>query len=196
MPEKSPASFYDSHSAFSAQRPSSHRGHRKASSMLHSISTPSSTTRNTTSSDFQSSLTPQTSLSAQPKGGAKKKKAKLSGMQDQVDTLTDEIGNIRSDVMSLCDSKDRRFMVKLEVKSENHRNTRKYTWLHDARQHEASQAIVQHQREQENRDAEIHLREVNIRVHQAHSMVLDKEAENLCLRIQYHQLTQGGSSGS
>ncbi|KAG2737063.1 hypothetical protein P692DRAFT_20884044 [Suillus brevipes Sb2] len=118
--------------------------------MSHSISTPSSTTRNTTSSNFQSSLTPQTSLSAQPNGGSKKKKAKSSGMQDQVDTLIDEIGNIQSDVMSFHNSKDRWFMAKLKAKSKNHRDTRKYTWLCDARQHEASQAIVQHQREQEN----------------------------------------------
>ncbi|KAG0700030.1 hypothetical protein DFH29DRAFT_876898 [Suillus ampliporus] len=128
-------------------------------------------------------------------GGKKKKKAK-SDMQDQVENLTEEIGSMQSDVMSLHDSKHQRFIAKLEAKSENQHETKKYDWLRDTRAHEASQAVLTHQQEQENRAAEIRLREVDIRVHEAHSAVLDKEAENMRLRIQYQQLVQGGSGST
>ncbi|KAG0707644.1 hypothetical protein DFH29DRAFT_871299 [Suillus ampliporus] len=85
-----------------------------------------------------------TLLSAQLDGSKKKKKAK-SDMQDQVENLTEEIRSIQSDVMSLCDSKHQQFIVKLEAKSENQCETKKYNWLHDTRAHEASQAVLTHQ---------------------------------------------------
>jgi hypothetical protein len=158
--------------------------------MSRNLSTPSSSTCNTTPS---SSSTPQTSVSAQLDSGKKKKKAR-SDVQDHVENLPEELESIQSDVMSLWDSK------KLSAKSENQQETKKYNWLRNTRAHKASQAILNHQREQENRAAEIRLREANIRVHKAHSTVLDKEAETLCLRIQYHQmqmmLGSSGTSGS
>ncbi|KAG1778502.1 hypothetical protein EV702DRAFT_1267677 [Suillus placidus] len=188
VPAKAPTNAYHSRAAFS-QQPI--RGKHKPLLMSRNLSTPSSTPRNTTPS---SSSTPQTSVSAQVNGCKKKKKAK-SDVQDQVENLTEEIESIQSDVMSLQDSKHQRFIVKLSAKSENQRETKKYNWLRDMRAHEASQAVLTHQREQENRAAEIRLREADIRVHEAHSTVLDKEAETLRLRIQYQQLMQG-SSGS
>jgi hypothetical protein len=43
---------------------------------------------------------------------------------------------------------------------------------------------------QEKQDAEIRLRKMDIRVHQVHLVVLDKEAETLRFKIQFHQMTQ------
>lgn len=134
------------------------------------------------------SPTPQTSL-PNSAGGSKKKKAKSDVMQ-QVDHVQDEIESVRSDAMSRHDSKHQRFLAKLDAKTEYHRDAKKYEWLRGAREHEVSQATVSHQRLQEKQDAEIRLRETDIRVHQAHSLVLDKEAETLRLKIQFHQMTQ------
>lgn len=195
MPTKAPTNTYHSRAAF-GQPPI--RGHHKPLSMSRNLSTPSSSTRNSTPS---ASSTPQTSVSAQLDSGKKKKKAK-SDVQDQVENLTEELESIQSDVMSLRDSKHQRFIAKLSAKSENQRETKKYNWLRESRAHEVSQAVLGHQREQENRAAEIRLREADIRVHEAHSTVLEKEAETLRLeaetlrlRIQYQQMMQG-SSGS
>ncbi|KAG2155169.1 uncharacterized protein EDB93DRAFT_1248125 [Suillus bovinus] len=133
--------------------------------------------------------------------GYKKLKARFSAtgasiLPGSIEHLAGKIGNIQSDIMSLHDSKHQHFLAKLGAKSENQRNTKKYTWLHETYDHEASQAIISHQREQENRAAEIHLHEVDIQVHEAHSAVLNKEAETLCLRIQYQQLLQASNSGT
>ncbi|KAG2335344.1 hypothetical protein BDR05DRAFT_954144, partial [Suillus weaverae] len=84
-----------------------------------------------------------------------------------------------------------RFLAKLGAKSEHNRDSKKYEWLHGTREHEASQAAVSHQRLQEQQDAEIRLHETDIQVHEAHSLVLDKEAETLRLKIQFYQMTQG-----
>ncbi|KAG2343089.1 hypothetical protein BDR05DRAFT_948489 [Suillus weaverae] len=191
VPSKSPASFYDSRAAFGAQRPSSHGGRHKVSSeMSRSILTPSSTTRNTTpSSDYHMSPTPQTSL-PNSVGGSKKKKAKSDVLQEVVH-VRDEIESMHSDAMSCHDSRHQRFLAKLGAKSEHNQDSKKYEWLHGTREHEASQAAVSHQHLQEQQDAEIRLRETDIRVHEAHSLVLDKEAETLQLKIQFHQMTQG-----
>ncbi|KAG2037725.1 hypothetical protein BDR03DRAFT_1049496 [Suillus americanus] len=99
VPAKAPTSTYHSRSAF-AHQAGSRRGQHKPPLMSCSMSTPSSTAHNTVSS----SSTPQTSLSAQPDAGTKKKKAK-SDVQDQLDNLAGEIGSIQSDVMSIRDSK-------------------------------------------------------------------------------------------
>ncbi|KAG2336471.1 hypothetical protein BDR05DRAFT_1005826, partial [Suillus weaverae] len=169
VPSKSPASFYDSRTA---------------------ISTPSSTTRNTTpSSDYRMSPTPQTSL-LNSAGGSKKKKAKSDVLQEVVH-VRDEIESMHSDAMSRHDSRHQCFLTKLGAKSEHNRDSKKYEWLRGTREHEASQAAVSHQRLQEQQDAEIRLRETDIQVHEAHSLVLDKEAETLRLKIQFHQMTQG-----
>ncbi|KAG1728965.1 uncharacterized protein EDB91DRAFT_1349938 [Suillus paluster] len=142
VPEKSPASAYNSRSAFRMQKPPS----------LHS-----STTRNTTSlSDYLMSSTPQTSLPNS--GGSKKKKAKPDVMQ-QVDEVKDELASMHSDAMSRHDHKHHRFLAKLEVKSEHNRDIKKYEWLRATHEHETSQATVSHQRLQESKDAEICLRE-------------------------------------
>lgn len=96
--------------------------------------------------------------------------------------------------MSRHDSKHLRFLAKLEVKSEHSRDAKKYEWLRSNREHEASQATVTHQRMQEVKATEIRLRETDIRVHQAHSEVLDKEAETLRLKIQFHQMMQASKA--
>jgi hypothetical protein len=160
--------------------------------MSRSMSTPSSMTHNTTtsSSDYNMSPTPQTS---QQTSTGSKKKAK-SNIAQQIDHVQDEIESLHSDVRSRYDHKQERFLAKLNTKTEHHHDTRKYEYLRSAREHEASLATTNHQREQEKKDAEIHLRETDIRVHKAHSLVLDKEAENLCLKIQFHQMTQGNKS--
>jgi adenine-specific DNA methylase len=162
--------------------------------MSRSMSTPSSTTRNTTttsSSDYNMSPTPQTSQ--QTSAGSQRKKAK-SDVAQQIDHVQDEIESLHSDARSRHDHKQERFLAKLDAKTEHHRDTRKYEYLRSAREHEASLATTNHQREQEKKDAEIRLRETDIRVHEAHSLVLDKEAENLRLKIQFHQMTQGNRS--
>lgn len=164
--------------------------------MTRSSSTPSSTTHNTLSSDFPASPTLQTSISAQPKTtGSKKKKAK-SDIQEQVERVNGEIGSIQLDVTSRHNLKHERFLVKLDVKKDYHRETKKYEYLCEARAHEAMQAAASHQREQETKDAEIRLRETDVRVHEAQALALDKEAEMWRLKIQFHQMTQSGSTAS
>jgi hypothetical protein len=37
---------------------------------------------------------------------------------------------------------------------------------------------------------------MDIQVHQAHSEVLDKEVETLCLKIQFHQMMQASKASS
>ncbi|KAG1839464.1 hypothetical protein DFJ58DRAFT_733340 [Suillus subalutaceus] len=191
MPSKSATLFYDSRTAFGTQRPSSCGGRRKPlSEISRSISTPSSTTCNSTpSSDYCMSPTPQTSL-PNSAGGSKKKKAKSDILQE-VDHIQDEIESLHSDTMSLHGNKYQCFLAKLDVKSEHNRDSKKYEWLRGACEHEASQATVSHQCLQEKQDAEIRLRKTDIRVHEAHSLVLNKEAETLQLEIQFHQMTQG-----
>ncbi|KAG1761007.1 hypothetical protein EDD22DRAFT_954409 [Suillus occidentalis] len=161
--------------------------------MSRSMSTPSSMTRNTTtsSSDYNMSPTPQTSQ--QTSTGSKKKKVK-SDIAQQIDHVQDEIKSLHSDARSRYNHKQERFLAKLDAKTEHHRDTRKYEYLRSAREHEASLATTNHQHEQEKKDAEIRLHETDIRVHEAHSLVLDKEAENLRLKIQFHQMTQGNKS--
>lgn len=83
------------------------------------------------------------------------------------------------------------FLAKLDAKSDHHRDAKKYEWLCDMRAHESSQAAINHQCHQESKDTEIRLCEMDIRVHEAHSLVLDKEAETLRLKIQFHQMMQG-----
>lgn len=73
---------------------------------------------------------------------------------------------------------------------------KKYDYLHKARAHEAMQAAASHQREQEMKDAEIHLHEMDVHVHEAQALALDKEVEMWCLKIQFHQMTQGSSKAS
>jgi len=162
MPLKLPASFYDSRAAFGAQRPLSCGGQHKPSlEMSCSISTPSSMTHNTTpSSDYHMSPTPWTSL-LNSATGSKKKKAKLDILQE-VDHIWDEIKSMHSDAMSHHDSKHQCFLAKLDVKSKHNCDSKKYEWLHSSHKHEASQATISHQCLQENQDAEICLREMDI----------------------------------
>ncbi|KAG2089449.1 uncharacterized protein F5147DRAFT_780618 [Suillus discolor] len=163
--QKSPTPFYDSRAAFGTQRPSSCGGrHRKtpsiaSSGMSRSMSTPSSTTRNT-SSDSLISPTPHTSLPTSTEG-SKKKKAK-SDVQEQVAKVNDEIESIQSSAVSRHEAKHQRFLAKLDAKTDYHRDAKKYEWLRDTRAHESSQAAVNHQRHQESKDAEIRLRETDI----------------------------------
>ncbi|KAG1770139.1 hypothetical protein EV702DRAFT_1202554 [Suillus placidus] len=174
--------------------PSNHGGECKPSSeMSRSMSTPMSTTRNTTpSSDYCMSPTPQTSL-LNSAGGSKKKKAKSDVVQEVVH-IRDEIESMHSDVMSRNDNKHQCFLAKLDAKSEHNRDSKKYEGLCGAREHEASQATISHQCLQQQQDAEIRLRKTDIRVHQAHSLVLNKEAKTLWLKIQFHQMMQGNKT--
>ncbi|KAG2343724.1 hypothetical protein BDR05DRAFT_948131 [Suillus weaverae] len=161
IPSKSLALFYDSCSVFGAQRLLSHVGqHKLPSDIAHSLPTPLLTTRNTSlSSDYHMSPTPQTSL---PKSaGSLKKKAKSDIMQ-QIDLL--------------------------DAKSEHQQDSKKHDWLRDTCEYEATQVALIHQCQQEDRDAEIHLCKVDIWVHEAHSHVLNKEAETLWLKIQFQQM--------
>ncbi|KAG1785527.1 uncharacterized protein HD556DRAFT_1450659 [Suillus plorans] len=137
------------------------------------------------------SLTPETSL-PNSAGSSKKKKAK-SDVSQQVGQVRDEIESMHSDVMSRHDSKHLCFLTKLEVKSEHSCDTKKYEWLRSSHEHEASQATVTHQRMQEVKATEIRLRETDICIHQAHSEVLNKEAETLRLKIQFHQMMQASN---
>ncbi|KAG1887459.1 uncharacterized protein F5891DRAFT_1199923 [Suillus fuscotomentosus] len=89
--------------------------------------------------------------------GSSKKKAKSNVVQ-QVDQFWGEIESLQSDAMLCHDSKHQRFLTKLEV----------------------SQAALNHQRQQKNKELEIRLHKVDIRVHEAHSQVLNKKAETLC----------------
>ncbi|KAG2051963.1 hypothetical protein BDR06DRAFT_1009895 [Suillus hirtellus] len=147
--------------------------------MTRSSSTPSSTTHNTSSSDFPASLTLQTSISVQPKTtGSKKKKAK-SDIQEQVERVNGEIGSIQSDVTSRHNLKHERFLVKLDVKKDYHCEMKKYKYLR-----------------KETKDAEICLCETDVQVHEAQALALDKEAEMWHLKIQFHQMMQSGSTAS
>ena len=193
FPQKSPTPFYDSRAAFGTQRSSGRGAHRRPSSiassgMSRSMSTPSSTTRNTSSSDLHISPTSQTSLSVV----TKKKKAK-SDIQQQVDNINDEI---QSSIMSRHDSKNERFAMKLDAKRDYIREAKKYEWLREARSHEVMQADVNHRRAQEAKDADIRLREVDVRAHEAETLKLEKEAETWRLKIQFHQMMQGGGNMS
>ncbi|KAG2046466.1 hypothetical protein BDR06DRAFT_977473 [Suillus hirtellus] len=190
---KLPMPIYSSCSAFGTHKPSSCGARRKGpSDMAHSTSTPSSTTHNTMpSSDYIISPTPQTSLPNS--GGSSKKKARLD-VQDQVGLVWDEIESLQSGTLSCQESKHQCYLVKLGVKSKHSREMTKYEWLHDTRAHEASHASLIHQCQQEDKDAEIRLHEVDIWVHEAHSLVLNKEAETLQLKIQYHQMMQGNKA--
>ncbi|KAG2064761.1 hypothetical protein BDR04DRAFT_1162187 [Suillus decipiens] len=111
-------------------------------------------------------------------GSSKKKKAK-SDVMEQVDQVKDEIQSMHSDAMSCHDHKHKHFIAKLDVKSEHNQDLKKYDWLHANHEHETSQATVSHQRLQETKDAEICLHETDIRVHEAHLLVLEKEAGTL-----------------
>lgn len=197
IPEKPSTSSYNSRSAFGAQKPLSRGGRRKLPSEIsRSPSTPSSTTRNTTSaSDYFMSPTPQTSRPTSASTGSKKKKAK-SDVMEQVDQVKDEIQSMHSDAMSRYDHKHKRFIAKLDAKTEHNRDVKRYEWLRANREHEVSQAAVNHQRLQEANDAEIRLRETDIRVHEAHSLVLEKEAETLRLKIQFQQMMQANNPPS
>ncbi|KAG2055050.1 hypothetical protein BDR06DRAFT_1046763 [Suillus hirtellus] len=190
---KLPTPIYDSCSAFGAHKPSSRGARRKGpSDMARSMSTPSSTMCNTTpSSDYIVSPTLQTSL---PNSGGSSKKKARSDVQDQVGLVWDEIESLQSGALSHQESKHQRYLAKLGAKSKHSCKTKKYEWLCDTCAHEASHASLVHQRQQEDKDAEIRLREVDIRVHEAHSLVLDKEAETLWLKIQYHQMMQGNKA--
>ncbi|KAG1804094.1 hypothetical protein EV424DRAFT_1544790 [Suillus variegatus] len=190
---KLPTPLYDSRSAFGAHKPSSHGArHKGPSDMARSMSTPSSTTRNTTpSSDYVISPTPQTLL---PNSGGSSKKKARSDVQDQVGLVWDKIESLQSSALSCHESKHQHYLAKLGVKSEHSRDMKKYEWLRDTRAHEASQASLIHQRQQEDKDTKIRLHEMDIRVHKAHSLVLDKEAETLQLKIQYHQMMQGNKA--
>ncbi|KAG2072547.1 hypothetical protein BDR04DRAFT_1116969 [Suillus decipiens] len=176
---------------FGTQRPLSWGGGCKLpSDMACSMSTPSSTSCNTTpSSDYHVSLTPQTSLLPNSVAGSKKK-AK-SNISQQVDLVQDEIENLQSSTMSLHENNHQCFLAKLEAKSEHQHDMKKYDWLYATHEHKSNQAILSHKRQQEDRDSEICLREVDIWVHEAHSLVLDKEAESLWLKIQFQQMMQG-----
>ncbi|KAG2344210.1 hypothetical protein BDR05DRAFT_947609 [Suillus weaverae] len=129
-------------------------------------------------------------LPAEQHRGLKEKKAKSDVLQEVVH-VRDKIESMHSDAMSCHDSRHQRFLAKLGAKSEHNWDSKKYEWLRGTREHEASQATVSHQCLQEQQDAEICLRETDIRVHEAHSLVLNKEAETLRLKIQFHQMTQG-----
>ncbi|KAG1728469.1 hypothetical protein EDD22DRAFT_1015896 [Suillus occidentalis] len=190
MPAKSPASVYNSCSVFGSKKPSSRDRHcRLPSEVSVSTSAPSSTTRNTSSSDYLMSSTPHTSL-PNSASGSKKKKAKSDIMQ-HVDDVKDELASMQSDVMLRHDNKHHRFLAKLEAKTEHTRDTKRYEWLHATHEHEALQATISHQHLQETRDTEIRLHETDIRVYEAHSLVLDKEAKTLRLKIQFQQMMQG-----
>ncbi|KAG1801250.1 uncharacterized protein BJ212DRAFT_1305067 [Suillus subaureus] len=128
-------------------------------------------------------------------GGSKKKKAK-SDVSQQVEQVRDEIKSLHSSVMSHHKGRHQHHIAKLKAKSEHNHDVKKYDWLCTTREHEVSQAMVSHQRLQEAKDAEIQLCETDIWVHQAHSLVLNKEAETLCLKIQFHQMMQASKAAS
>jgi hypothetical protein len=139
------------------------------------------------------SPTPQTSL---PNSASSSKKKAKSDVSQQVEQVRDEIESLHSSVMSCHEGKHQHYIAKLEAKSEHNHDLKKYDWLCATWEHEASQAAVSHQRLQEVKDAEIQLREMDIRVHQAHSKVLNKEAETLRLKIQFHQMMQASKASS
>jgi hypothetical protein len=139
------------------------------------------------------SPTPQTLLPNS--AGSSKKKAK-SDVSQQVEQVRDEIESSYSSVMSCHKGKHQCYITKLEAKSKHNCDLKKYDWLHTTWEHKASQAAVSHQRLQEAKDAEIWLHETDIRVHQAHSKVLNKEAETLHLKIQFHQMMQASKASS
>ncbi|KAG2156763.1 uncharacterized protein EDB93DRAFT_1246953 [Suillus bovinus] len=166
-------SAYHSCLAFRVQKALSREGHcRLPLEILCSASTPLLKMRNTTLvSDFHMSLTPETSIPHS--AGSSKKKA-------------------TSDVSY----KHLHFLAKLKVKSEHNQDTKKYKWLHSTHEYETSQAAVTHQCMQEDKATEIRLRKMDIHIHQAHLEVLDKEAETLRLKIQFHQMVQASKVAS
>lgn len=127
--------------------------------------------------------------------GSKKKKVK-SDVSQQVEQVKDEIESFQLSVMSRHKGKHQCYITKLEAKSEHNCDMKKYEWLCATWEHETFQAAVSHQRQQEVKDTEIRLCETDIRVHQAHSLVLDKEAETLRLKIQFHQMMQASKASS
>ncbi|KAG1823812.1 uncharacterized protein BJ212DRAFT_1296354 [Suillus subaureus] len=110
--------------------------------------------------------------------GLKKKKAKLNVLQ-QVEQ-----------------DRHQPYIIKLKAKSEHNCDIKKYDWLRTTQEHKVSQAMVSYQHLQEAKDTQIWLHETDIQVHQAHSLVLDKEAEILCLKIQFHQMMQASKATS
>ncbi|KAG2064936.1 hypothetical protein BDR04DRAFT_1177093, partial [Suillus decipiens] len=176
MPVKTPTSFYDSRSTFGAQWPLSRGGDASYHQTWHAAY-------------YHVSPTPQTSLLPNSAAGSKKK-AKSDILQ-QVDLVQDETKSLQSSTMSLHENKHQCFLAKLEAKSEHQCDMKKYDWLRATCEHESNQAILSHKHQREDRDSKIHLCKVNIRVHEAHSLVLDKEAETLQLKIQFQQMMQG-----
>ncbi|KAG1823691.1 uncharacterized protein BJ212DRAFT_1296262 [Suillus subaureus] len=128
-------------------------------------------------------------------GSSNKKKAK-SDMSQQVEQVRDEIKSLHSSVMSHHKGRHQCYITKLKAKSEHNRDVKKYNWLCTTWEHKVSQATVSHQCLQEAKDAKIQLYETDIQVHQAHSLVLNKEAETLHLKIQFHQMMQASKAAS
>jgi len=93
--------------------------------------------------------------------------------------------------MSLHENKHQHFLAKLEAKSEHQYDMKKYDWLCATHEHKSNQAILSYKRQQEDRNSVIRLHEVDIQVHETHSLLLDKEAETLWLKIQFQQMMQG-----
>ncbi|KAG1804663.1 uncharacterized protein BJ212DRAFT_1304214 [Suillus subaureus] len=114
--------------------------------------------------------------------GSSKKKAKSDIMQ-QVELVHNGIESLQSSAMLHHESKHEHFLAKLDVKSKHQWDTKKYDWLHATCEHKVNQVALIHQCQQEERDTKIRLHEVDIQVHEVHSLVLDKEAETLWLKI-------------
>ncbi|KAG2360596.1 hypothetical protein BDR07DRAFT_1377859 [Suillus spraguei] len=110
-----------------------------------------------------------------------------SDILSQVGAITDEIESIQMeklDKVSHEELKNDRYMAKLNLT----RQENKHRFLQAERQDERMDATTIHQCLQEVKDAEIHLREVETKMHESSAKTHAEEATLLRLKIEYHQL--------
>ncbi|KAG1765894.1 hypothetical protein EDD22DRAFT_845154 [Suillus occidentalis] len=172
LPEKPQISLHNSCVAFGAPDPMRHSTPRSKSSAMNST-TPTSHSAGSNNSKWRPS-----------------KKAH-SDMMSQVNTITDEIGSIKSerlDKVSHEELKNDHYMAKRNLTWQEN----KHQFLHAECMDECMDAATIHQRSQEAKDAEIHLHKAEMKMHESSARTHAEEAALLCLKIEDRQL-MGGS---
>jgi hypothetical protein len=117
-----------------------------------------------------------------------------SDIQQQFDNISDEIGSMHSNVMSLEESRNHRYQAKLDARADYARETKKYEYLRETRAQEVLQADANHRRAMESRETDIRARELEIQVREKDIQAHEAEAEIWRLKIQFHQMQTAGNA--
>ncbi|KAG2118614.1 hypothetical protein DEU56DRAFT_918774 [Suillus clintonianus] len=182
-PSPSPPITPPPQSEFVLPRPSqtSHRDGRASFNMADP--------KRRTSAGSPKPISRRSSGSSQSKPASRRVKKQRSDIQSQVDTYKDEIEKVQLDRVSRDELKNERYMVKYNIA----RQLNKHKYLEAERTGGYAEAAVAHQRSQEAKDAEIRLREAEIKVHDTLANVHAEEAATLCLKIELARLTSSNS---